>query len=515
MGISSLFRMFLIVHYEAMFFLALLAVLAVQYVLCFCLAPAVNRVLMQVTSMHFKARAGEKLADVKLQAALRKLQGNFVKGRADRVAELDNFQDIRTAAAAIRDRALANLDVYLEEFERNATARGAVVHWAETAEEANRIVCELAARYGVRKAAKSKSMVSEECALNDALEAAGIEVIETDLGEYILQLAHEPPSHIVAPVVHKSKDEVSDLFEEKHGLARKTGIPELCREAREMLRPHFLSADMGISGANFVIAETGSTLIVTNEGNGRMVTTLPRVHVTITGIEKVVPTLEDVTTLLRLLPRHGTGQSITNYISVTTGARGSGRSRRPRAFPYHPGRRRPHQADRQRHAGDAALHPLRRVHEPLPGVPERRRPCLRLGLSGADGLDPDAHLCRPRERARSAERIDTVQPVRSGLSGQDPAARPDAQAARKAVRTRVEAVAGKTGSRAVGAGWRGIRYLMRCLPRSARGRSLCMGGAGKLIHRLPLGGGWTDGRDLPAPQGKTFRELYGRQIRKG
>ncbi len=269
--------------------------------------------------MHFKARIGEKLADVKLQAALRKLQSNFVKGRAERVLELDNFEEIRTAAAAIRDRALNNLDAYLEAFERNAQARGAVVHWAETAADVNRIVCELAAEYQVRKVVKSKSMVSEECNLNDALEAAGIEVIETDLGEYILQLAHEPPSHIVAPVVHKSRDEVSDLFHEKHGKPRKTGIAELCREARETLRPHFLSAGMGISGANFIIAETGSTLIVTNEGNGRMVTTLPRVHVAITGIEKVVPTLEDVTTLLRLLPRHATGQSITNYISVTTG----------------------------------------------------------------------------------------------------------------------------------------------------------------------------------------------------
>ena len=282
--------------------------------------------------MHFKARAGGKLADVKLQAALKKLQTNFVRGRAERVAELDDFEAIREAGAAIRERALANLDLYLAEFERNATARGAVVHWAETTAEANRLVCDIAAQHGVRKVVKSKSMVSEECGLNDALEAAGVEVVETDLGEYILQLAQEPPSHIVAPVVHKSKDEVSDLFEAKHRQPRKTGIAELTREAREMLRPHFLSADMGVSGANFLIAETGSTLIVTNEGNGRMVTTLPRVHVAITGIEKVVPTLEGVSTLLRLLPRHGTGQTITNYVSVTTGVRGAGELDGPEHF---------------------------------------------------------------------------------------------------------------------------------------------------------------------------------------
>ncbi len=172
-------------------------------------------------------------------------------------------------------------------------------------------------------------MVSEECALNDALEAAGVEVIETDLGEYILQLAKEPPSHIVAPVVHKTRDEVSDLFEQKHRRPRTAVIAELTREAREMLRPHFLSADMGITGANFVVAETGSTLIVTNEGNGRMVTSLPRVHVAITGIEKVVPTLEDIATLLRLLPRHGRARRSR----ITCRSRRVRGIRRPRKVP--------------------------------------------------------------------------------------------------------------------------------------------------------------------------------------
>jgi L-lactate dehydrogenase complex protein LldF len=464
--------------------------------------------------MNFKARAGEKLADVKLQAALRKLQGNFVKGRADRVAELDNFEDIRTAAAAIRDRALANLDAYLEEFERNATARGAVVHWAETAEEANRIVCELAARYGVRKAAKSKSMVSEECALNDALEAAGIEVVETDLGEYILQLAHEPPSHIVAPVVHKSKDEVSDLFEEKHGLARKTGIPELCREAREMLRPHFLSADMGISGANFIIAETGSTLIVTNEGNGRMVTTLPRVHVTITGIEKVVPTLEDVTTLLRLLPRHGTGQSITNYISVTTGARGKDDLDGPEHF---------HiilvDAGRTRLIGSDMQPMLRCIrcgacmnHCPVyqnvgghaygwvyPGPMGSILTPTYVGLENALDLPNASTLCN---------QCGVVCPVKIPL--------PDLM---RKLREKQFERGLKPWPEKLGLalwGWMARHPALYALFTRVGARVLAlMGGAGKLIHRLPLGGGWTDGRDLPAPQGKTFRELYRQQMRKG
>ncbi|HKQ31300.1 MAG TPA: LutB/LldF family L-lactate oxidation iron-sulfur protein, partial [Burkholderiales bacterium] len=217
-----------------------------------------------------------------------------------------------------------NLDSYLQRFEKSAQAAGAIVHWAETPEEACRIVAGIARQHNVRKIVKSKSMVTEECALNDHLEGEGLEVVETDLGEYILQLAKEPPSHIVAPVMHMNKDEIATLFEEKHRLPRQTEIPAIVDEARVMLRKHFLSADMGISGGNFLIAETGSVMLFTNEGNGRLSTTLPRVHVAITGIEKVVPTLEDAANFARLLPRSATGQPITNYISLLTGKRRSG-----------------------------------------------------------------------------------------------------------------------------------------------------------------------------------------------
>jgi L-lactate dehydrogenase complex protein LldF len=468
---------------------------------------------MQLASMHFKARAGEKLADVKLQAALKKLQGNFVKGRAERILELDNFEDIRTAAAAIRDRALASLDLWLEEFERNATARGAVVHWAETTAEANRIVCELAAKYSVRKVAKSKSMVSEECALNDALEAAGVEVVETDLGEYILQLAQEPPSHIVAPVVHKSRDEVSDLFEQKHKLPRKTGIPDLCREAREVLRPHFLTADMGISGANFIVAETGSTLIVTNEGNGRMVTTLPRVHVAITGIEKVVPTLEDVTTLLRLLPRHGTGQSITNYVSVTTGVKAEGESDGPQHF---------HiiliDAGRTKLIGSEMQAMLRCIrcgacmnHCPVyqnvgghaygwvyPGPMGSILTPTYAGLENALDLPNASTLCN---------QCGVVCPVKIPL--------PDLM---RKLREKQFERGLKPWREKLGLalwGWIVQRPALYSVLSAMGARLLAwMGGAAKLIHNLPFGGGWTGGRDFPAPQGKTFRELYGKANRQ-
>ena len=467
---------------------------------------------MQVASMHFKARSGEKLADQKLQAALRKLQGNFVKGRADRVLELDNFEDIRTAAAAIRDRALDHLDAYLEEFERNATARGAVVHWAETAADVNRIVCELAAEYHVRKAVKSKSMVSEECSLNDALEAAGVQVVETDLGEYILQLAHEPPSHIIAPVIHKGRDEVSDLFAEKHHSARKTDIGELTREAREMLRAHFLSAGMGITGANFIVAETGSTLIVTNEGNGRMVTTLPRVHVAITGIEKVVPTLEDVTTLLRLLPRSATGQSISNYITLTTGTAQPGED-----GPAHfhiilldGGRTSLIGSDMQ-----AMLRCIRcgacMNHCPVyqsvgghaygwvyPGPMGSILTPAYVGLENALDLPHASTLCN---------QCGVVCPVRIPL--------PDLM--RKLREKQFERGLRPWHERlGLGVwGWTAQRPALYALASKAGVKLLrWMGGAEKLIHRLPFGGGWTAGRDMPAPQRKTFREMYAQRMQK-
>lgn len=232
---------------------------------------------MQLRSNEFKARAAANLGDAKLQKGLGLIKVKAVVNRASAVAEFGDFETLREAGKEIRNRALADLDLYLERFEREATARGAVVHWAENASEACRIVVDIAKQNGVRTVAKSKSMVSEEVGLNDALIEAGIEPIETDLGEYILQINDaEPPSHIVMPVIHKTAEDVADLFHAKHGTPRKTDPAALTREAREILRPKFLSADMGVSGANFLIAETGSTLIVTNEGNGRLCTTLPR-----------------------------------------------------------------------------------------------------------------------------------------------------------------------------------------------------------------------------------------------
>ncbi len=277
--------------------------------------------------------------------------------------------------------------------------------FAETPADINALVLEIAKRHGVAKIIKSKSMVSEESALDHAIEAAGLTVVETDLGEYILQInGYEPPSHIIGPALHKSKEEVAELFHKLHGTPVKTGIEELCLEARGVLRQHYLTADMGISGGNFFVAETGSVVLVTNEGNATLATTLPKVHVAISGIEKIVPTLEDVATLMRLLPRSATGQSISNYVDVLTGTKGEGEF---------------HGAEHmyfivvdcgrtgvlgKRRARGAALHPLRRVHESLPRLPERRRTFVRLGLSGADRLDPDADVRRASRMRRTCPR---------------------------------------------------------------------------------------------------------------
>lgn len=279
---------------------------------------------MQVQSMHFKARAGEKLADLRLQKNLKRLSQKFVTARSAAIQEID-FEATREAAVERRDRAIARLDLYLEIFERNAVASGASVLFAESAAEASEMVVAIAHRHQAKTVTKSKSMVSEEMALNDALRAAGVEPVETDLGEYILQINNnEPPSHIIAPVIHKDKEEISELFSRVHQRPPLSDIPQLAREAREQLRPKFLRADLGVTGGNFVIAETGSVALVTNEGNEGMCTIMPRVHVVVTGIEKVLPTLEDFATIARLLTRSATGQSISNYISLLTGTRAPG-----------------------------------------------------------------------------------------------------------------------------------------------------------------------------------------------
>ncbi len=276
----------------------------------------------------FTTRSATALANERLQRALADVPGGFVAGRARAKAALPEFEALRRTGRDIKDHALAHLDLYLEEFERNATAAGSIVHWASTAAEACDIVLGICRETGARLVTKSKSMVSEEIGLNAKLEAGGLEVVETDLGEYVIQLRGETPSHLIAPVIHLSTADIAEDFLRHHDHLppdRDTSSPAvLIAEARGILRPKFLAADVGITGANLLVAKTGSAIVVTNEGNADLTLTLPRVHIVVTSIEKVVPTLDDAWALLRLLARSATGQEITAYTTLVTGPRRDG-----------------------------------------------------------------------------------------------------------------------------------------------------------------------------------------------
>jgi L-lactate dehydrogenase complex protein LldF len=463
---------------------------------------------MDIRSRHFKANVAAALANPVLQANMKMAKGKFVDKRAIAIKEIDDFEGAREAAKAIRNRVIENLDLWLEKFESTATDRGATVLWAKDGAEICRHVVDIGRRHKIKKAAKSKSMLSEEAGLNIALEAAGIQPVETDLGEYILQINNnEAPSHIIAPVIHKSLDEVADLFHSTHKTPRKTEIPALTREAREVLRSHFLTADMGISGGNFLVAETGSVALVTNEGNGRMVTTLPRVHVVITGIEKIIPTLEDLSLLMRLLPRSATGQSISNYVSVLTGIKATDEPDGPEHLYFilvDNGR-----ADV---VGSEFQDMLRCIrcgacmnHCPVyqtigghaygwvyPGPMGAVLTPLYTGLENAIDLPHASTLCN---------QCGTVCPVKIPLP--ELLRKLREKQVEKQLRPLFERIALKVWAwiascptlYALGA-WFGVRYLK------------WLAGGKASIPVLGAAPGWTSGRDFPAPEGKTFRELY-------
>lgn len=279
--------------------------------------------MSSLSPRRFKAQASVALKDVTLRKAMDRARTGFVDKRAKARAALPEFDRLCGAAEVVRNYSLDNLDRLLVRFEQEVLAAGGKVHWAETAKDAGTIITDICRQAGARKIAKGKSMAGEEVQLNQALEAAGFQVVETDLGEYIIQLAKEPPSHIIAPAVHKTREQIAELFEKHHEdlHERLTEIPELVNEARRVLRKDFLSADVGITGANLLIAETGSTALVTNEGNGDLCATLPDTHIVIAGIEKVVADAADATTILRVLARSATGQAITSYTSFFTGPR--------------------------------------------------------------------------------------------------------------------------------------------------------------------------------------------------
>jgi L-lactate dehydrogenase complex protein LldF len=279
-------------------------------------------------SLHgttLRQRTAAAVADPVLRRNVARAVDRFDGHRTHGLAELNDADGLRRAARAVKGDVLARLPDLLERFADNVLAAGGHICWAPTAADANAYIAGVAERIGARTVAKSKSMATEETGLNEALEAAGARVVETDLGEWIIQLAHETPSHIIAPAMHRDRHSITDVFEQATGVRPVSTEPtELNAFARVRLREEFLRADLGITGANFGVAESGTVVLVTNEGNGRMVSTLPRVHVAVMGMERLVETWDQLDLLLALLTRSATGQRLTSYTSIITGARRDG-----------------------------------------------------------------------------------------------------------------------------------------------------------------------------------------------
>ena len=468
---------------------------------------------MQSQAHDFKRRAEVALEDMELQKALGRLKGGFATARANAVAALPEWEAIRTAGREIREHTLAHLDFYLERFEEQVRASGGHVHWAATVEEAREIIVGICRDAGAKRVTKGKSMVGEEIGVNEALEAAGVDVLETDLGEYIIQLAGEPPSHIIAPAIHKTKAQITELFHKHHSklgrTERVTEVADIVNEAREVLREGFLSSDVGITGANFLVAEIGSTVIVTNEGNGDLTNTLPRVHVVTAGIEKVIPTLEDVSTILRLLARSATGQEMSSYTTFSCGPRRDGDLDGPQEFhvvlldngrsemlgnEFHEMLRCIRCSACMNHCpvyGSVGGHaygwvypgPMGAVLTPLMVGIEKTTPlpnACTLNGRCQEVCPMQIPLPRMLRQLREQEFDDGLTPpvARAGLKAWAYLAR----------RPKLYSVMTRIG--------------MRALALMARGRGR--------LRWLPGAGAWTAGRDLPAPPGETFQAAWKR-----
>lgn len=466
---------------------------------------------MHAPTGTFTQRVHLALHDQTLRKALNHASGGFVAKRAAQVAALPEYEALRERARELKEHVLANLDGYLERYEAEVIRQGGQVHWAATAEEARAIILGICKRVGAKTITKGKSMVSEEIGLNDALEATGYKVIETDLGEYIIQLAKEPPSHIIVPAVHKTRAQVADLFDTAHrplGYDKHlTEVSEMVNEARQVLRRHYFEADVGITGGNFLVAETGSSIIVTNEGNGDLTQTLARVHIVTSGIERVVPTLDDANTFLRLLARSATGQETETYTTVSTGPRREGDHDGPREY---------HVVlvdnGRSKMLGGPFREMLRCIrcgaclnHCPVytavgghaygwvyPGPMGSVLTPLINGIEKAYDL-PNA--CTLNGRCQ------TVCPVKIPLPG----------LLREIRRQQFEGGLTHGPVRWALQGWAWVAKrpaLYQALTGIAIPVMRRLGGRRNALRWMPLAGGWTGTRDLPAPQGQTFQQAW-------
>jgi L-lactate dehydrogenase complex protein LldF len=466
---------------------------------------------MQLTADRFKENARAALADAQLQRALANVRSHFVDKRAGAAAALPEFDRLREEARALKDHTLAHLDLYLEAYEARATAAGGRVHFAETAADARAIILDICRRAGARTVTKGKSMISEEIGLNEHLAENDIEAVETDLGEYIIQLRGETPSHIIAPAVHVNRDQVEADFRRSHThLAADRDLAEptsLLAEARGVLRDRFLAADVGITGANFLVAETGTSVIVTNEGNGDLTQILPRIHIVVASIEKIVPTLEDVSTIFRLLARSATGQDMSVYTTFSTGPRRPGDPDGPEEY---------HVVilDNGRSAmlGTEFQEMLRCIrcgacmnHCPIyHAVGGHAYGATYPGPMGAV-LDPAIFgLERTRHLPNASTfcgRCESVCPMLIPLPKM-------MRHWREKEFERALAPATQRFGLRLWAFFATRPALYRLATRIAMGALGKLGGGRGRFSRLPLASGWTKHRDMPAPEGRTFMDQH-------
>ena len=466
---------------------------------------------MQSETRRFPENARAAMADKQLAEALTRLGQGFPVRRQDAIDRLPEFEALRDAARDIKNHTLAHLDLYLAEYERRVKEAGGHVHWCRTAEDARAKILEICRAANAKTVTKSKSMIGEEIAINDYLEANGVEPVETDLGEYIIQLRKEPPSHIIAPAVHLNKGQVEDTFRKAHrnlDPARNLDDPKsLLEEARNELREKFLTADVGLTGANFLIAETGTNVLVTNEGNADLTYSLPRVHVVIASIEKVIPTLEDTATVLRVLARSGTGQDITVYTTFCTGPKRPADLDGPDE--YHVVLLDNGRTDL---VGTEFQDMLRCIrcgsclnHCPVYGAIGGHAygwvysgPMGAVLIPGLIGIHEAGHLPNASTLCGKCE---TVCPMRIPLPRMLRAWR-EKQFARQS-HARPAHLALKA--------WAWLARhpaLYRAVTAPAVTVLALLGGRKGRFRRMPLAGGWTGPRDLPAPQGDSFIAQY-------
>ena len=472
---------------------------------------------MHATSPAFKENAHRALSNAELQRALQNAERRFTDHRAEMVAQIPDFEAIRDGAVAIKNHTLAHLDLYLEAYEEKVRQAGGEVHYAESAEDARKTILDICRRVSARTVVKGKSMVAEEIGLNEYLESNSIAPVETDLGEYIIQLRGEAPSHIIAPAVHVTKQQVEAEFRRAHKeLAASRDLSEpaaLLAEARAVLRQNFLAAEVGITGANFLVAETGTSIIVTNEGNGDLSQTLPRVHIVLASIEKVVPTLNDVSQMLRLLAPSATGQRMSVYTTFSTGPRRSEDPDGPEEY---------HVVllDNGRSAmlGSEFREVLRCIrcgacmnHCPVyqavgghaygwvyPGpIGAVLTPAL-IGIEKARDLPNASTFCG---------RCEEVCPMRIPLPKMMRYWRD------KEFERYLQPATVRTGLRFWAFFARHPR-LYRLATRLAFSTLARFGRARGRFRRLPLAGGWTAYRDFPAPQGTTFQAQWAKRRRE-